>query len=390
MTEGPWDAEAYPEWVKSVPESRDLRPICRSIRLRTGMHLSTTLDSWRFHLNKTRPQPTSRLGKAGLAVASLATAALLAAVAPSAPAEIFGPGLVLGPTSIVNGTAVISGTVGAVNSGAELTVNGQKLLVDSGGRFAGTVNLGGQSNLVISLKNPVSGKEQTTTIPLNTNIVGPGGLIGPEILEALEKAGVELFEPIGGTGGLPITISGSVDDPSSLAGLQINGQDVLGALGSDRTFTVNVPGTTKEITLSATDNQGVNHYFTVPATATAGSTVAAENAQGVRIAKVRYITKSVKKTKRFRMIVTVRDNRGLLIRGATVSVKSAQAGRIVRNPKAKKTNKVGQIAFLLKAKNRAFGKRLVMVTLAKTPKAKATKKTSVRMPRLARKAAARK
>lgn len=338
-------------------------------------------------MDRTRTQPTLRLGKAGLAAASLCTAALLAAVAPSAPADIFGPALVLGPTSIVNGTAVISGSVGATNSGADLTVNGQKLLVDSGGHFAGTVDLGGQSSLVISMKNPITGKEQTTTIPLTTNIVGLGGLIGPNVLDALEQAGVQLFEPIGGTDGLPITISGSVDDPSSLAGLAVNGQDVLGTLGSDRTFSVTMPGTLKTFTLSATDKQGVNQYFTVPATSTVGQTVAAADAQGVRIAKVRYITKSVKRTKRFRMVVTVRDSRGLLIRGATVRVRSAQAGRILRNPKAKATNKVGQIAFLLQARNRAFGKRLVMVTLAQTPKAKATNKTSVRLPRLARKSA---
>jgi hypothetical protein len=336
-----------------------------------------------------RTEPSSRFRKGGLvAAASLAAAALLAAATPSAPADIFGPALVLGPTSIVNGTAVISGTVGATNSTSEVTVNGQKLLVDSGGNFAGTVNLGGQSKLVISVRNPVSGKDQTTTIPLNSNVVGPDGLLGPNVLDALEQAGVQLFEPIGGTGGLPITISGSVDDPSSLAGLQLNGEDILGSLGSDRGFTVTVPGTTKMITLSATDRQGVNQFFSVPASATAGQTVAAANAVGVRIAKVRYITRSVKRTKRFRMVVTVKDTRGLLIRGATVRVRSATAGRLVRNPKAKKTNKAGQIAFLLKARNRAFGKRLVMVTLAQTPKAKATKKTSVRMPKLARKSAA--
>jgi hypothetical protein len=206
----------------------------------------------------------------------------------------------------------------------------------------------------------------------------------------LEQAGVELLEPVGGTNGLPITISGNVEDPSSLSELTVNGQDVLGALGSDRTFTLTVPGTTKEIRLSATDKQGVNQYFTVPAapaTSTVARTVAAKDAQGVRIAKVRYITKSVRRTKRFRMVVTVRDSRGLLVRGATVHVRSAQAGRILRNPKAKATNKVGQIAFLLQARNRAFGKRLVMVTLAQTPKAKATNKTSVRIPRLARKSA---
>lgn len=333
--------------------------------------------------------PARQISIIGVLAAFIFSAGMLALVAPSAPAEVFGPVVKLGPTTVANGTATVSGTVGATNSGAELSVNGQKLLVDSGGRFAGVVNLGGQSNLVISVKNPVTGKDSTTTIPLTSNIVGPGGLIGPDILAALEKAGVTLLEPIGGTGGLPVTISGNVDDPSSLAGLKLNGQDVLGALDSNRNFTFTLPGSTKEISLSATDRQGVNQYFTVPVSANAGTTIAAKSAQGVRISKVRYIIKSVKRTKRMRMIVTIRDQRGYLIRGAVVRVKSAKAGRIMQNPKAKKTNKAGQAAFLLKARNRAFGKRLVMVTFAQTPSAKTKKNTGVRIPRLAKKIAAK-
>jgi hypothetical protein len=331
----------------------------------------------------TPARPARQISIIGVLAACLFSAGVLALTTPSAPAEVFGPVVVLGPTSIVNGTATVSGTVGATNSGAELTVNGQKLLVDSGGRFAGVVDLAGQSSLVISVKNPVSGKDSTTTIPLTTNIVGPGGLIGPNILDALEKAGVTLLEPVGGTGGLPVTISGNVADPSALAGLKINGEDALGTLDSNRNFSVTLPGTTKEITLSATDKQGVNQYFTVPV-ANAGSTIAAKSAQGVRISKVRYITKSVKRTKRLRMVVTVRDRRGYLIRGAVVRVRSAKAGRIVRNPKTKKTNRAGQAAFLLRARNRAFGKRLVMVTLAQTPSAKTKKNTGVQLPRLAK------
>ena len=329
---------------------------------------------------------------AGLAAASLVTAALLAAAAPSAPADIFGPALVLGPTSIVNGTAVISGSVGAVNSGADVTVNGQKVLVDSTGHFAGVVNLGGQSSLVIGVKNPITGKEQTTTIPLDTNLVGVGGLLGPNVLDALNRAAVQLSEPVGGINGLPLTISGNVGDPSALGELKLNGQEVLGSLDSGRSFSVDLPGTTKFITLSATDKNGVNQYYTVPAApaqpttpaAPIGKTVLAADAQGVRIAKVRYITTNVARTKRFRMIVTVRDNRGLLIRGATVRVRSAQRERVVRNPRAKKTNNVGQIAFLFKARNRALGKRLVVIVVAQTPKAKATKISSVRLARSAR------
>jgi hypothetical protein len=336
-------------------------------------------------MHSTRSHSRRRLGVIGVVAAALSIAGLLAVMTPSAPADTIGPAVVLGPTTIIGNTAVVSGSVGATNVNGDLTVNGQKVLVDSTGHFVGTINLEGQSSLVLSLKDPATGKDQTTTIPLNTNVIGPGGILDPNILDALEQAGVSLLEPVGGAGGLPITISGNVGDPSSLAGLKINGQDVLGALGSDRTFTITVPGTTKTITLSATDKQGVTQYYSVPATvATAtGTTVAAAAAQGITIAKVRYITKSVRKSKRMRMIVTVKDKRGLLIRGASVRVRSLYARRLMANPKVKKTNKVGQIAFLLKTRKAAFGKRLVMVTLAQTPSAKVTKRTSVRLPKAA-------
>jgi hypothetical protein len=331
---------------------------------------------------------------AGLLAAAVAALTVLA-LTPSAPAEIVKPLVVLGPTTVLNGIATVSGTLGPESSGAELTVNGQRVAVDAVGRFAAAVNLNGQSALTFSLKNPTTGRESTTTIPLSTNIVGPGGLIGPGILDALERAAVALFEPIGGftvTDGLPLRVEGSVGDPASLASLKLNGQELLGSLDANRGFSLEVPGTTKVITLTSTDKQGVYQTYTVPtspaATTATARTVAAAAANGVRIAKIRYITKSVRRTKRLRMVVTVKDRQGRLIRNAVISVRSKYARRIVRNPRVKKTNKVGQAAFLMKARNRAFGKRLVMVTLAKTPSAKTSKASSVRIPKL-RKAAAR-
>jgi hypothetical protein len=149
------------------------------------------------------------------------------------------------------------------------------------------------------------------------------------------------------------------------------------------------------VSVTATDTQGVSQTSTVPVvhgssmfTTAAGKSVSAAGALGVRIAKIRYITKNVRRTKRLRIVVTIKDRRGLLVRKATVSVRSKFARRIFRNPRAKKTNKVGQAAFLLRARNRAFGKRLVMVTVAKTPTAKASKASSVRIPKL-KKAATR-
>jgi hypothetical protein len=253
------------------------------------------------------------------------------------------------------------------------------------------VNLGGQSSLTIGVANPLTGKESTTTIPLTTEIVGPGGVISPTVLDNLERAAVELVEPVGGfvTDGLPITVGGNVGDPDSLSSLTVNGEDVLGSLGSDRSFSVQVPGTLKEIHLSATDRQGTIRTFSAPVSTTAGNAVSAADAVGLQIAKIRYIVQNVKRTKRLRMVVTIKDRRGFLVRGATVRVRSAIAKRLVGNPRVKKTNKVGQAAFLLRARRVAFGKRLVLVALAQTPKAKAERYSSVRLPRLAKPAAKR-
>lgn len=337
-----------------------------------------------------------RVGLAGLLAAAIAALAMLSLATPSAPGEVLSPAVTLGPMTVANGTATVAGSLGAPSSGVQLSVNGQPLEIDAAGNFSGAVNLGGLSNLTFRLSNS-SGEVTSVSIPLNSNVVGPGGVIPSDVLAALEKAAVSILKPVDGfkiLDELPLEIGGSVGDEGSLASLTVNGQDALGLLGSDRIFTVTIPGTSREVTVTATDHQGVSQTSTVPVlhtssmfTTAAGRSVSAAGAMGVRIAKIRYITRNVRRTKRLRMVITVKDSRGLLIRNASVSVRSRYARRIARNPRAKKTNKVGQAAFLLRARDRAFGRRLVMITLAKTPKAKASKSSSVRIPR--RKQAAR-
>jgi hypothetical protein len=349
-------------------------------------------------LQRAQAAQPKHIGRVGLLAAVLATLAVVAVTTPAAPGEVLSPAVTLGPLTVANGTATVSGSLGVPSSNVQLTVNGQPLALDVAGNFAGTVNLNGLSVLTFSLRNS-SGEVTTVSIPLNSNVVGPGGVIGSDVLAALEKAAVSILKPADGfkiLDNLPLRIEGSVGDQGSLGSLKVNGKDVLGLIGEDRGFSITVPGTTKEVSVTATDSKGVSQTSTVPVfhttsmfTTAAGTSISAKGAQGIRIAKIRYITRSVRRTKRLRMVVTVRDRQNRLIRGATISVRSKFARRIVRNPRAKKTNKVGQAAFLMRARNRAFGKRLVMVTLAKTPSAKATKSSSVRMPRLKKPAARR-
>jgi hypothetical protein len=339
----------------------------------------------------------------GLLAAFLLSFAVLAVTASSARGDVVKPLVVLGPTTVLNGTAVVTGTVGLPSSSAQLTINGQPVALQIGGHFAATVNLAGQSNLSLAIRNPLTGETTTTNIPLNTNILGPGGLLGPGVLSALEQAAVSILKPIDGfkiVDGLPLRIEGSVLDKDKLASLTVNGVDVLGLVGPDGGFKVQLPGTTKEVTVTVTDRQSVSQETVLPVERTTstipsgtaapvGRTVDAAGAVGVRIASVRYRLKGIKRTKRVTVLVTVKDQRGLLVRNAAVGVRSAKARAITRNPKAKRTNIRGQSSFVLIVRNRSFGKRLRLVIVAKTPQAKQQKASSVRIPRLAKRPAAR-
>jgi hypothetical protein len=324
----------------------------------------------------------------------------LAAVAPSAPADVIRPAIVLGPTTVANGTAVVSGTVGLPRSNADLTINGQPVGIDANGHFAGAVNLNGQSSLVLSVKNQLTGETMTTTIPLTTEILSLGGLLDLDVLSALEDAAVRILKPLGGfqiVDGKPLQVEGSVLNKDNLASLKVNGMDVLGQAGSDGTFATQLAGTTKLLTVSITDRQGVSQATVTPIEHVAspatpapalGRSVHARNAVGVRIASIRYRLTNIKRTKRLRVIVTVKDRRGLLVRNAAVGVRSARAGWIVRNPRAKRTNASGRSTFGLTVRNRSFGRRLVLRIVTKTPTARARKTSAVRLPRLTRTAAA--
>jgi hypothetical protein len=320
------------------------------------------------------------------ALAALACALIALVGAGSAPGDIVAPVVTLGPTTVANGVATVSGTITATDpSSAQLSVNGQPLGLDAAGAFAGTVNLNGQSNLSLAVRNPANGEVSTVSIPLTTNLVGPGGVISPTVLSGLGEAVASITRPIGGfvsVGGQPISVSGGVGNTGQLASLSINGIDALSLLHPNGTFVVPVPGTNKEVTVLMTDRQGVSIETRYPAAQAAW--ISARNAVGVRIASIRYFTKGIKKTKRVRMVVTVKDRRGLLVRGAKISVRSMRAALVRGRTKARSSNQKGQAAFTMSLRSKAFGKRLVVMATAKTPTAKASRRSSVRLPRLAR------
>jgi hypothetical protein len=320
-----------------------------------------------------------------VALAATASAVVALVGASPAPGDLVAPVITLGPTTVVNGFATVSGRVRAPEpSSTQLSVNGQPLELSAAGAFLGRVDLQGQRNLSLTLTNP-TGEVSTIKIPLTTNLVGLGGVIALNVLSGLERAAVTVTKPIGGfvsIAGEPIRVTVRVGNREQLVGLSINGTDVQPTMSPDGSFTVPIAGTNKEVSILMTDRQGVTLETRYPVASAAY--VSAENAVGLRIASIRYSTKRIRSTKRLGIAVTVRDRRGLLVRGAKVAVRSTRPGRVANRTRVKSSSIRGKVAFTMRLRSRAFGRRFVVLATAKTPSARAAKRSSVRLPRLAR------
>src|SRR5205814_2325919 len=160
------------------------------------------------------------------------------------------------------------------------------------------VNLNGASTLDLALSDPAGNEWTGFSIPLTGSLVGPSGVIPAGVLDDVEQAGASLVTPILGNDALPLTVSGSVADAGRLSSLTLNGEDVLSRLEGDHSFAIQVPGTTTTIVLAATDRPGVVQ------TQGRQLTVDAANANGIRIANVRFSTKKVVRRHRLSMTVT--------------------------------------------------------------------------------------
>jgi hypothetical protein len=115
--------------------------------------------------------------------------------------------------------------------------------------------------------------------------------------------------------------------------------------------------------------------------AASGTSVAAGNAVGLRIAGVRPSTKGVGTTKRFRVLVTLKDLQGRLVRGAIVSIGKVPGARNTLSSTCSTfSNKLGQANVVVHVDQRSLGKRLFMKISARTPKARAVTLRSVRLP----------
>jgi hypothetical protein len=318
-------------------------------------------------------QPRSKL-LSPMYFCALAVLAAMLVVAPKAtPASA--PLISLGPITVANGTASLAGTLGPELSGAGLAVNGQPLGVDAAGNFSAVVDLHGASALELAITQP-SGEALQFQIPLPVLGVIPGS-----VLDSLLGAGLNVLPPAGGDG-QPVTVSGSVLDQSQLSGLTVNGLPALGLLGPDGSLHMTLPATTATVSVTATSKNGTSQTIVkqVSQPVTNQTAVLARDAVGLRIAGIRYIKKGVLRTHRIRMVVTLKDARGLLVRGATVRVQG-RGRKLAKRPRVAHTGPRGRATISLRLRKSAYGKRLSTTTVAKTPSAKAQRRTSVAVPR---------
>ncbi len=174
----------------------------------------------------------------------------------------------------------------------------------------------------------------------------------------------------------------------------MNGKDVLATLRPDGSFDAPVSGTSREVNVTATDRQGVSQtssFTTVQASSviatSAGRSVAAKGASGVRITSVRYLTKNLKRTGKVTMIVTVKDRRGLLVRGAKARIRGVARTVFLtlKGAQTKTTSKIGRATFTIKLNKRVLTsrlktKRFVVASIASTPNASTSLVTSFRLP----------
>ena len=106
------------------------------------------------------------------------------------------------------------------------------------------------------------------------------------------------------------------------------------------------------------------------------------SARGLRIARVQYFTNGVGFTKRFRVLVTVRDLDGRRVSNAIVSIGAlAGARHTVGGTNSTFSNRLGQAGLFLTATKPMLGQRVLLRIAAHTPQARAGRVGSVLLPR---------
>jgi hypothetical protein len=317
----------------------------------------------------------------------LATLAVALAGAQSARA-ISAP-VLIDAVSVEDGVAVVTGFVEA----ELLEVNGQVVKVAENGAFSAPIDLT-QNALVLEVLNS---PDEIVTVFVPIDVLLATG--GRGVLNDLVDAGISVDKPLDGfqviDGEMPL-VEGMVLDDSNLEALEVNGVNALNRLGDDGLFSIDLGSSTSSsstsretVTFMARDQRGVTQtstFKTTNVTSTiatrAGTSVSAAGARGVRISKMALDSRSLRSAKHVRVLVTVKDRRGYLIRGASLRLVATPTKHVANGAlRAGFTNRVGKAQFAFRIKASAFkGGLLTIAARASTPKATATKKVALRLP----------
>jgi hypothetical protein len=168
----------------------------------------------------------------------------------------------------------------------------------------------------------------------------------------------------------------STADPSATNGpVQLDTGSCAGAEGSP----ASAGGS-----LAATGSTGSKAGASGGKSSATTAAVSSSDAIGLRIARVRHLTNGVAVTKRFRVLVTLRDMRGKYVRGAIVSVSRVPgAASTTSGVSSAFSNKSGQATIVVPVTESMLGKRLFLKIGARTASARAIAVRSLRLPALA-------
>ena len=111
------------------------------------------------------------------------------------------------------------------------------------------------------------------------------------------------------------------------------------------------------------------------------SWVSSSQAVGLRIVRVQHVTAEVTFTKRFRVLVTLRDLRGRYVRNAIVTVgRVPAAANTIAGTHSTFSNKAGRASIAVPVTKCMLGTRRFLKITARTPKSRSMTLRSVRLP----------
>jgi hypothetical protein len=320
---------------------------------------------------------------------TIALATLAVALAGSRAAGALSVPVVIDAVTVGNGVAVVTGSVDS----EVVKANGKAVVVADDGSFQAEVDLAADVLALELLGAP--GEKITIRVPIDV-LLRTGG---EGVLDDLLAAGIAVDVPEGGfkivDGQMPV-VEGEVLDKSSLASLTVNGQDVLRFVGPDGIFSFQPRAsnthTREAVTVVAADRSGVSQttaFRTARVTSAiatrAGTSVSAAGARGIVIAKVALDQQRLRSGKVLRVVVTVKDRRGYLIRGAALRLRAMPAKHVTNSAlRTGFTNRSGRGQFAYKLKTSAFDGasvgHLTIATRAATPAASTSTKVTLRLP----------